>query len=137
MSAPQSQPQAECPHIVLVIDDDVGIRDALSDLLGDEGYRVVTAANGADALAVLRGPAIERPCVILLDLMMPIMDGQQFYSEQQRDPELASIPTVLISADVNIKQKAVAFGGEYLAKPVHADVVLGVVERHCLCGEAN
>ena len=63
--------------------------------------------------------------------MMPVMDGQQFYAEQQRDPALASIPTVVVSADVNIKQKAAGFAGEYLTKPVHVDAVLSTIERHC------
>jgi CheY-like chemotaxis protein len=121
--------QQLCERVVLVVDDDAAIRESLADLLGDEGYNVVTAMNGVDALQKLR--ARVRPCVILLDLMMPVMNGQQFYIEQQQDPELASIPVVVISADGNVRQKAVPFGGEYLAKPVRIETVLTVVERHC------
>jgi CheY-like chemotaxis protein len=128
MTESVSQP---CARLVLVIDDDDDIRETLADLLGDEGYQVVTAMNGADALDKLRAPQRIRPCVILLDLMMPVMNGQQFYSLQQLDPELASIPIVVISADGNVKQKAVPFGGEYLPKPVRIETVLGAVERHC------
>ena len=131
MSLSQSQAGGGCPRLVLVVDDDAGIRDALADLLGDEGYTVVTAANGADALQVLRAQPSPRPCVILLDLMMPVMDGQQFYAEQQRDPALASIPTVVVSADMNVKQKAAAFAGKYLSKPVQVEAVLSTIERHC------
>jgi CheY-like chemotaxis protein len=123
--------QEPCERVVLVVDDDAAIRESLANVLGDEGYSVITAANGVDALAKLRAQVPSRPCVILLDLMMPVMNGQQFYAEQQLDPQLASIPVVVISADSNVKQKALHFGGEYLAKPVRVETVLGVVERHC------
>jgi CheY-like chemotaxis protein len=120
-----------CERVVFVVDDDPAIRESLADLLGDEGYRVVTAMNGAEALDKLRAPEQARPCVILLDLMMPLMNGQQFYEQQQKDAELASIPIVVISADGRVKQKAAPFGGEYLAKPVRIETVLRAVERHC------
>ncbi|HZS36216.1 MAG TPA: response regulator [Polyangia bacterium] len=120
-----------CPRIVLIVDDDNAIRDTLADFLGEEGYQVVTAADGQDALTKLRQLSGSKPCVILLDLMMPIMSGAQFYSEQQRDPALAEIPVVVISADGNVQQKARLFGGEYLAKPIRIETVLGAVERHC------
>jgi len=120
-----------CERTVLVVDDDSAIRDSLADLLSDEGYHVVTAVNGAEALDQLRHLSGGRPCVILLDLMMPIMTGAQFYREKQRDPALAEIPVVVISADGNVQQKAIGFGGEYLAKPIRIETVLGAVERHC------
>ena len=121
----------DCQRAILVVDDDASIREALSDLLGDEGYRVTTATNGAEALTLLRRPELLRPCVILLDLMMPVMNGQEFYAEQQRDPALARIPIVVISADGNIALKAAAFGGEFLPKPVRLETVLGVLGRLC------
>ena len=120
-----------CNRIIYVVDDDQGIRDSLADLLEDEGYTVVTATNGFDALTKLRQNGEGRPCVILLDLMMPVMTGPQFYAEQQKDRDLATIPVVVISADGNLAQKAKAFGGEFLQKPVKIDTVLDVVERHC------
>jgi CheY-like chemotaxis protein len=123
--------QLSCERVVLVVDDDPGIREALADLLGEEGYRVVTAMNGVEALDKLREPSQARPCVILLDLMMPFMNGHQFFAEQQQDRTLASIPIVVISADSAIRQKAVQFGGEFLPKPVRIERVLEVVERHC------
>jgi CheY-like chemotaxis protein len=92
---------------------------------------VTTATNGAEALTLLRRPELLRPCVILLDLMMPVMNGQEFYAEQQRDPALARIPIVVISADGNIALKAAAFGGEFLPKPVRLETVLGVLGRLC------
>ena len=121
----------DCPRAVLVVDDDASIRESLADLLGDEGYQVTTATNGAEALTLLRPPAKLRPCVILLDLMMPVMSGHEFYAEQQRDATLASIPIVVISADRNAALKASGFGGEYLCKPVRLETVLGVLGRHC------
>jgi two-component system chemotaxis response regulator CheY len=121
----------ECQRRVLVVDDDASIREALADLLGDEGYRVTTATNGAEALTLLRPPGELRPCVILLDLMMPVMSGQEFYAEQQRDPALSRIPTVVISADGNVARKAAAFGAEFLSKPVRLEAMLGLLDRLC------
>ena len=117
-------------RILLVVDDDAAIRETLAELLRDEGYFVVTAANGQEALDKLHESGAP-PCLIILDLMMPVMSGDEFYREKQRDPQLATIPVVVISADGNLSRKAATFGGEYLAKPVKLDVVLDTVERHC------
>ncbi|MCU1280778.1 MAG: Response regulator receiver protein [bacterium] len=121
-----------CDRLVFVVDDDTAIRESLADLLIEEGYKVVTAQNGQDALDKLRLAAPGMPCVILLDLMMPVMTGSQFYAEQQKDPALASIPVVVISADGNVGARSRAFGGDYLTKPVRIETVLGAVERHCI-----
>ena len=120
-----------CERTVYVVDDDTAIRDSLADLLTDEGYQVRTAKNGQDALAQLRVLGQPKPCLILLDLMMPVMTGPQFYAEQQRDPELSAIPVVVISADANVQKKALPAGGEVLCKPIRFETVLEVVERHC------
>jgi CheY-like chemotaxis protein len=121
---------SQCERLVYVVDDDRAIRESLADLLGDEGYTVVTAQDGQDALDKLRNNH-GRPCVILLDLMMPVMTGWQFFTEQQRDPALKEIPVVVISADGNVQLKAKPFGGEFLPKPVRLESVLDVIERHC------
>jgi CheY-like chemotaxis protein len=121
----------DCRGRILVVDDDASIREALTEILADEGYAVTTATNGAEALTLLRPPADFRPCVILLDLMMPVMSGQEFYAEQQRDPALARIPIVVISADGNLALKAAAFGGLFLSKPVRLETVLGVLDQLC------
>ena len=123
--------RAACKHVVLVVDDDPGIRETLVDLLGDEGYQVVTAMNGVDALDKLNAPSQARPCVILLDLTMPFMNGHQFFVEQQQNQALASIPVVVISADGALRKKAALFGGEYLSKPVRIERVLEAIARHC------
>ena len=117
-------------HKVLVVDDDPDIRESLAEVLEDEGYQVATAVDGRDALLKLRGPGLA-PSVILLDLMMPVMSGVQFCAEKQRDPLLAPIPVVIVSADGNLKRKAESLGGEYIAKPVRIEQVLDVIERYC------
>src|SRR5438445_696734 len=96
---------------VLLVDDDFEICDTLSQLLQDEGYSVATASNGLEALHYLRGATLPR--LILLDLMMPVMNGWQFRHEQQRDPELASIPLVVLSADrPTQRERRAYYGGE-------------------------
>jgi len=82
--------------LVLIIDDDGNSREALAELLADQGYDVATAEDGAEALAYLR--VGHRPRVILLDLMMPGTDGWDFRAEQKRDEMLAAIPVIAISA---------------------------------------
>jgi CheY-like chemotaxis protein len=121
----------DCEKVVLVVDDDKAIRESLAELIEEEGYAVITATNGRDALAKLRADPPRRPCLILLDLMMPVMNGPEFYREQQNDPDLSSIPVVVISADGNVSTKAKPFGGEFLAKPIRFDTVLKTIERHC------
>ena len=118
-------------HIILIVDDDDDVRNTLGELLADEGYTVLTAVHGLDALAKLRQDGQPKPSVILLDLMMPVMTGAEFYAEQQRDPCLAPIPVVIISADGNVQQKAAAYGGIYLAKPLRIETVLDAIEPHC------
>jgi CheY-like chemotaxis protein len=115
--------------LILVVDDDEDIRYALGDTLEAEGYRVVLAEDGRDALDKLRGlPA--PPCMILLDLMMPNMDGLQFRAAQQGDPKLSGIPVVILSADSQVKQKAAALGvAACMAKPVRIADLLTMIER--------
>ena len=84
---------------VLLVEDDIDVREAVADTLDEAGYRVSPARNGQEALDMLRSGAVQ-PRVILLDLMMPVMDGWQFREEQLRDPALASIPVVALSAHV-------------------------------------
>lgn len=81
---------------ILIVDDDAGSRKALAEVLTDEGYSVATAGDGADAMTYLRQG--HRPRVILLDLMMPGVDGWDFRAEQKRDTALADIPVIAISA---------------------------------------
>lgn len=115
---------------VLIIEDEPAIRDALSQILEDEGYSVASVANGQEAIAYLRTHT--QPCLILLDLMMPVMNGWQFRSAQQADPALATIPTVVISADSSLlnQPKPIDAMG-YIRKPIPLDLLLDTVEQYC------
>jgi CheY-like chemotaxis protein len=113
---------------ILIVEDDTATRDALTLILSAEGFAVVGAANGEEALGVLRSES--PPDLILLDLMMPIMDGWQFRREQSVDPRLSAIPVVVLSADGNVQQKAASLRvAAYLQKPVDVDNLLEVIHR--------
>src|SRR5690606_32731818 len=90
------------PATLLLVEDEEAIREVMEAVLQAEGYCVVSTGNGADALDVLRDGL--RPCMIILDLMMPVMDGWQFRLAQLRDPELLKIPTVVYTAVGNVRE---------------------------------
>jgi CheY-like chemotaxis protein len=120
----------ESAPIVLVVEDDDHIRDALCEVLADHGFSVQTAANGCEAIDVLRG-ASERPQLILLDLMMPVMDGWAFRTAQLADPTLAQIPVVILSAVHNLRRQGKALrAADVLTKPIDVPRLLDAVERH-------
>lgn len=111
---------------ILVVEDDDDIRDSLKELLEEEGYQVDTAANGEQALNRLRG---EAPQLILLDLMMPVMDGWEFAERIRGRPDWAQIPVIVLSADRNIGDKARKLGAVgYLAKPFELSELLSLVQ---------
>jgi len=111
---------------ILFIEDDRNIRDALGELLEEEGYRVVAAEDGRSALERLYAGA--RPDLIILDLRMPVMDGWEFRALQKADPALAEIPIVALSADGSAKAAAID-AHAYVRKPVTADALLAVVSK--------
>jgi CheY-like chemotaxis protein len=115
---------------VLVVDDDEAIRLAVSLALREAGYQVATASNGSQALHWLRSQDV-RPCVILLDLMMPVMDGRAFREAQLRDPALAEVPVVVITADGRGHKAAVRDAQLSLAKPIRLDALLSVIAGYC------
>lgn len=118
---------------VLVVDDDPDICQLLVMFLGCAGFDVRTACDGRDALHQLASAATV-PAVILLDLMMPIMDGIEFRSHQRRDIRFRDIPIVCLSARHDARQTAARLGlSEFLAKPFELDAVVAAVSRHC-CG---
>jgi CheY-like chemotaxis protein len=117
-------------HPVLIVDDDDDIRESIIDFLEDHGYAAVGAANGKDALDKLVARALE-PAVIVLDLMMPVMDGRTFRDEQLRDPDLARIPVIVVSAFREAPAVVADMGGSLVRKPLDLDRLLKAVRRYC------
>ena len=112
-------------HILIVEDHDL-TRDALIVLLEAAGYRVTAAAHGQEALDLLMNG--EPPSLILLDLMMPVMDGRTFRKHQLRMPSLASIPVVLLSAEGDLARTSAALGtAGYFLKPIEIEVLLEAI----------
>ncbi len=117
--------QARNPKSILVIDDEADLRETLSIILNEEGYEVMSAGNGAEALDRLRSGA--SPSLILLDLMMPVMNGWQFRAAQRQDPQLARIP----AADAGVEKKAASLQvADCLKKPLELAKLLRTIERH-------
>jgi len=120
-----------CSRTVLVVEDDVDTRSALVEVLEDGNYRLLTAENGKVALDALRAARCP-PCVILLDVMMPVMDGMQFRIEQEKDPTLKKIPVVVLSAHADAVASATQMGAAgFLKKPVDLGDLLRTVEQFC------
>jgi DNA-binding response OmpR family regulator len=118
------------PRLVLVVDDEHGIRDVVAAMLGAEGYAVLTAANGRDGLALLDGSL---PHVIVLDLMMPIMDGFAFRAQQLLSPWLARIPVIVVSAEYDIETAVRTLRPQaWLRKPFDLEVLLAAVAAACV-----
>ena len=114
---------------VLVVEDDIDILRAVVQVLEDEGYAVRAAENGSVALAALREPGAARPCVILLDLMMPVMDGWAFRAEQLRDPAVSDIPVIVLTADGAAAQKiGLMHAAGALRKPVELLTLLDAIQ---------
>ena len=119
-------PDNHCP--VLIVEDDADLREMMAQLLSLEGFRAETAPNGRDALRYLeRG---DRPDVILLDLMMPVMDGWEFRRRQVADPTIATVPVVVLSA-VDPARAGDLGGTAFLKKPLDFDRLLELVRRFC------
>jgi len=124
----------DAPHrcAVLVVDDDAEMRDLLAVALAAEGYRVDAVANGREALHHLRSHA--ETCVILLDLMLPVMDGPQFRRVQMRDRSLAWIPVVVMSAAADGRRQARGIGARgFVPKPLDLDEVRRALRRIGCC----
>jgi CheY-like chemotaxis protein len=118
----------EQAHILLV-EDDFAIRETVAEVLAGEGFQVTCAANGAEALERL-GEAAEQPGLILLDLMMPVMDGWQFRTAQRLDPRWASIPVVVLSAGAGMEGEIGGLAPDaFLPKPFELDRLLKTIGR--------
>jgi CheY-like chemotaxis protein len=117
-------------HPILIVEDDVEIREAMSELLESRGYAVSVARHGAEALEQLR--AGSRPCIILLDLMMPVMDGWTFCQETERDPAFAAIPILIVSAVTRLDPRTAHVRSvAQLSKPLNFDDLLAALAVHC------
>jgi CheY-like chemotaxis protein len=113
---------------VLVVDDEREIRESLEEFLLDEGYDVDVAADGAEALNLLhREPP---PCVVILDLIMPVLTGNEVYSRMRKDARLSKIPVIVSTSDPS----RAPGGNPVLKKPVNLDRLLDTVNRYC-CGD--
>jgi CheY-like chemotaxis protein len=118
-----------CQGTVLVVDDDVDIRETLCAVLEASGYPVVTAENGRDALdKIAKGG---RPCLVLLDLMMPVMDGLEFLAKGLESGAIVGVPVVVITAYDQLGARAADTTAAVLKKPFDLGVLLSWVERFC------
>ena len=114
---------------VMIVEDDDEIRELLAEMLGDRGYLVSTARHGKDALELLRTKA--HPNVVLLDLMMPVMDGWQMRAEMLADPKLATIPVIIVSGAADVQDGTEMLkAARVLTKPVKWAVLLDSVRAH-------
>jgi CheY-like chemotaxis protein len=116
------------PPTVFIVEDDPDTREMLTSFLQLEGYQTESAPNGRAALDRLHAGA--EASVILLDLMMPVMDGWQFRSKQTEDARLARIPTIVVSA-AGRERMAQIQADAYLAKPIDIDELLTKVSEFC------
>jgi len=122
---------------ILVVDDEARVRNALAQLLEDEGYQVAVVRNGKEAIEYLEQNATP-PCVILLDMMMPEMSGVQFRTHQQSHAALASIPVVAMSASLYLAQSVDVLGvTDYVHKPFDIPELLSIITRHCGYGNTG
>jgi CheY-like chemotaxis protein len=111
---------------ILVVEDDTSIRELLVELLESEGYAVASAVNGLEGIRYLQEKG--NPDLILIDLMMPVMDGYAFRTEQLKNNRWSNIPTVVMSAEANAKEKMKTFNvTAFLSKPVELDTILKTV----------
>jgi CheY-like chemotaxis protein len=114
--------------MIAIVDDDPDLRDTFSDVLRDAGYGTIAFEGAREALAGLRGLQV-RPRLILLDLMMPGMNGWEFREEQLKDPALREIPVVVITASRDVGRQAID-AREILKKPLDLDTLLASIARH-------
>jgi two-component system, chemotaxis family, sensor histidine kinase and response regulator PixL len=113
-------------HSILIVEDDIALRDALSDVLELAGYPTRCAQNGREALDLLRTPPWPR--IILLDLDLPVMNGWQFLVQKRNDPALVRVPVVVMS-DTSTERPQGAAG--FLRKPINTLTLLRVIGSYC------
>lgn len=129
MRSPSPRPAADRSHkTVLIVDDDQEFRDALVEIVRGEGFQVETAKTGLQALDKLRWGL--RPCVIMLDLQMGVMTGWDFRTEQKKDPALAGIPVIAMTAGY-WKDRDLGDYAARVAKPIDLEELKTNLDKHC------
>jgi CheY-like chemotaxis protein len=113
---------------VLLAEDDEDLREAMVEMLEDAGYAVAAVGNGRDALEWLEDNTAS-PKLILLDLMMPVMDGWQFLDERQKTAKIAAVPVVVLSANGDFTRETDTVG--FMRKPVAVKSLLAIIARYC------
>jgi DNA-binding response OmpR family regulator len=120
---------------VLIVEDDPDVRDMLAALLVQEGFHAVAAEDGLEALHLLRivrhrAPTV--PCLVLLDLTMPRLSGNEFRRAQLRDPAVSAVAVAVMSGADDVEQRAQALGAvATLPKPIDCEMLIRVVRRYC------
>jgi CheY-like chemotaxis protein len=112
------------PPVVLVIDDEIDIRESLREVLEDEGYDVAVAPDGRQGLIELRR---RKPAAVILDIIMPVMSGTEMYAVMQDDPEVADIPVIISTSDPSRAPSGVLI----MRKPVDLPRLLAAVKTVC------
>lgn len=113
---------------VLVVEDDAALRETVAEILADAGYEVSSAGNGVEALA---SADVERPDLILLDLMMPTMNGWQFRAAQRQRPALAQVPVIVLSACTDLEgEPSLGDVAALFAKPLDIGELLAGIRRY-------
>jgi two-component system, chemotaxis family, chemotaxis protein CheY len=112
---------------ILVVEDDPDLRDLVKHMLRDDGYEVATAANGREALDLLETGGVD-PCLVLLDLMMPVLSGPELLEIMGQDRRLAAVPVVVVSA---MSEGSAPGVSRFLRKPVSTEVLRAVVAEYC------
>jgi CheY-like chemotaxis protein len=113
-------------HTVLLLEDEDELRDSMRDLLEEDGYTVVTARDGEEGLAALA--SIDHLCLVLLDLVMPRMNGWEFFDDMRARPHLATVPVIAHSSVANRAPEGVT---RVLGKPLTPERLLAVVHEYC------
>lgn len=124
----EQNPKKKTRHI-LIVEDDPAIRPLLKEALEFQEYNVHTAENGKVALDLL--PQITRPCLILLDLMMPVMDGWEFLDHLLDDPRFSSIPVILVTAYANKADNLESKTKGLIEKPINLEDLYEAVSYWC------
>lgn len=118
---------------ILIVEDEQDIRDSLKMLLELEGYSVFTAENGKEGLKILK--SLQGPCLILLDLLMPVMNGMEFLEAKKHEDAIAQIPVCVVSgvaSDPHLKNTA-----GFIKKPIDLEILLKFIKNYCGTGQLN